>query len=444
MKSVKLTTLLITTLRLCLSLSVLAGLPVVVDAAGSQEITIKNAFVSRTISWFAGPLRTTNIEMNGVRMLDGVGVEFLIDLDYKGEPLTLSPSDFEIRNIDTIKIGQESQVVIDLHCLNKDLPLHVYLKYHYAPGMPYMQKSLKIAPCKEAVGAMLRQVTLEYCKFKREFLPVTKLESAQTQGFQPERGKQSETLNNQSDVGKQSDINEQLDILNTRFAIMSETKKLGLGLRSEFGVFDPKSNKGAFFFVVSATGAESYDLRRGLVMTDNASLPLEKGFETGRATIGAVVGSIDDLYKQFRRFLWRNYPPYAVCDHPYIQGVQRVTINDEKLGVYLNRFFKFRNRFEKYFEVCQRVYTDPSVEGVVGEAHIVDNKGFIILFNTSKDSRKVRLALDGATLNLKGRLKLSDWTQLDSGAEMGNVESNDRLEIELAPLSEKIIGINVE
>lgn len=444
MKSVKRTTLLSTTLRLCLSLSVLAGLTVAVEAAGSQELTIKSAVVSRTISWFAGPLRTTNIEMNGVRMLDGVGVEFLIDLDYKGEPLTLSPSDFEIRNIDTIKIGQESQVVIDLHCLKKDLPLHVYLKYHYAPGMPYMQKSLKIAPCKEAVGATLRQVTLEYCKFKREFLPVIKLESAQTQSLQAEPGKQSETSSNQSDIGKRSDTNKQPDILSTRFAIMSEAKELGLGLRSEFGVFDPKSNKGAFFFVASATGAESYDPWRGLVMTDNASLPLEQGFETGRATIGAVVGSMNDLYKQFRRFLWRNYPPYTVCDHPYLQGVQRITINDEKLGAYLNRFFKFRNRFEQYFEVCQRVSTDPSVEGVVGEAHIVDNKGFIILFNTSKDSRKVRLALDGATLNLKGGLKLSDWTQLDSGTDMGTVESSERLEVELAPLSEKVIGINVE
>lgn len=444
MKSVKLTTLSNTTLRLCLSLLVLSGLAAVAEAAGSQELTIKSTVVSRTISWFAGPLRTTNIEANGVRMLDGVGVEFLIDLDYKGEPLTLSPGDFEIRNIDTIKIGQESQVVIDLHCLKKGLPLHIYLKYHYVPGMPYLQKSLKIAPCKEAAGAMLRRVTLEYCKFKREFLPVVQSGSAQTQGPRSDPGKQSEPPSRQSDVDEQSETNKQPDILSNHFVIMSEAKKLGLGLRSEFGVFDTKSNKGAFFFVTSATGAESYNLGHGLVMTDNASVPLEQGFETGRATIGAVAGSMDDLYKQFRRFLWRNYPPYTVCDHPYLQGIQRITNPDEKLGAYLNRFFKFRNRFEQYFEVCQRVPIDPSTKDVVGEGHIVDNEGFIILFNISEETRKVRLAFDDAAMNLKGNLRLSDWTQLDFRTDMGNVESSEKLEVELAPLSEKIIGINIE
>jgi len=137
-----------------------------------EELTIKNVGMSRTISAFGGPLRTTKLEANGVQVIRQPGVEFMIDLDYKGEPVSLAPGDFDIRDVDTIKDGNELRTSIRLQSLYDGIPLIIYLRYHRDPTGSYQQKSITILPCKEAAGAVLRRVILDDQVLKPEYVPV--------------------------------------------------------------------------------------------------------------------------------------------------------------------------------------------------------------------------------------------------------------------------------
>lgn len=396
-----------------------------VQSAPREELTIKNAAVSRTISWFDGPLRTIKLEAGGYQAIREAGVEFLIDLDVKGQPVTLSPSDFEIRGISTDKIDQESQVSLNLHCLKEGYPLHIYLRYHSTPGASYLQKSITIVPCKQPRGAVLRRVTLEYCGLKPELLPVSFAESETT-----------------------------------------SSDSLVFGRVSTFGVLDAKAGKGLFFFITSASGVESYSPGRGLMVLENTSTPLEQGYQTGRATIGLASGSPEDLYRQFRQFVWRSYPPYAIGTGWYgvdvlqpverlklgvvgaisglpRSGVRRIPDPSPELAAYLKRFFAFRKRFERYFDQYQQVLGAPDGKDIDGEGHIIENSGFVVLFNPSDEPKKVSLPLAEPGLGLAGELRLSDWSELDSGADIGVAKPGDPVEVSLAPLSVKIIGINI-
>ena len=84
-----------------------------------------------------------------------------------------------------------------------------------------------------------------------------------------------------------------------------------------------------------------------------------------------------------------------------------------------------------------------AVDLVDGEGHIVDNSGFVVLFNPSQESRKVLLPLDEPGLGLSGELRLSDWSELESGVDMGVAKPGDLVEVTLPPVSAKIIGINI-
>jgi hypothetical protein len=46
-------------------------------------------------------------------------------------------------------------------------------------------------------------------------------------------------------------------------------------------------------------------------------------------------------------------------------------------------------------------------------------------------------------LELAGRLNLSDWTEFDSGVDMGAVKLGAKIEVELVPVSARIIGVNI-
>ena len=70
-----------------------------------QEAVIRNAGIARVITDLGGPLRTNRIEANGVQLLQYPGTEFVIDLDYKGQVVSLVPGDFEVKGVETIKDG---------------------------------------------------------------------------------------------------------------------------------------------------------------------------------------------------------------------------------------------------------------------------------------------------------------------------------------------------
>ncbi len=86
----------------------------------------------------------------------------------------------------------------------------------------------------------------------------------------------------------------------------------------------------------------------------------------------------------------------------------------------------------------------PDGQHIDGEGHIIDNKGFIVLFNPADKVQKIALPLGESELELSGEITLSDWTELDAPMDMGRVEVGDQIDLELQPLSFRIIGVNVE
>lgn len=252
------------------------------SASITQDLVVGNSIVSRTLSAFAGPIRTTKLEVNGAQVLAQPGVEFLIDIDYKDDVVTLAPSDLEILASKTAKVGQELRTTVEMRSRKEGFPgVLVSLMYHSLPTAPFLQKSLAIKPAKGLEKAVLRRVTLEYCSLKPEFTAVSPAPAVGGEGGQ-------------------------------RFT---------LGQRSDFAAMDPKTQSGLFFFMGSFFGRESF--RQGtLVMGEDVYIPLDKGYETGRATIGSVSGPPEILYKRFREFLWDNYcsargrPALTVGDGP--------------------------------------------------------------------------------------------------------------------------------
>lgn len=77
---------------------------------------IKNAALVRTISNASGVLRATKLEANHRAMLDTPNIEFMLDVDYKGDLVMLVPTDFVIKATETRKIGPENRFSVQLKC----------------------------------------------------------------------------------------------------------------------------------------------------------------------------------------------------------------------------------------------------------------------------------------------------------------------------------------
>ena len=659
-------------------------------ATGSEEFAVKNKALSRSVTFSSGTLRTQKLAANGVNVLDGPSVEFLIDLDYKGGRIVLGPSDFAVTGFDVSTHALETRTVLNLTSKRNGVPIRVQLNYWAQQDAPYIQKSLVIKPYEGDRGAVIRRVTLEDLSLRSEFEPVTPLDR----------------YSGNAEHYPKADLSE----VKTRFRTDAD---------ANYVVMDPAAQRGLFFFVSSLFGKEVVGRRGALRMTEETYTPLKDGFKSARATIGTASGTPEVLYKRFREFLWQNYciargkptlveyetwlveeqrvserkcledmratqaegyfnafhldygwenhypltddtdkfpkglpyladqarsmglkmvywinplgskgqttdhpqwggawdglvkehpewfatydrsanptpkgkdilcftSPYAdfverkllrlvtecgatmfyidgndwtkfacppsgayhvdasalpfvvlsrfqsmyaklrqanpeliiclspqvggspthahklstidqiefwdgtadgclgdrqqrynqafifppctmnsgwyakdmslpfprakyviaaaISGQPQIQGTQQIAKPDPERSAYLKRFFAFRSKFARYFEVYQHALDFPDGKNVDGEGHIIDNSGFIVLYNPSDQPRKVALPLDEPGLELKGNLTLSDWTELDSGVGMGSAKVNAKIEVELAPVSARIIGVNI-
>ncbi|MCX8053942.1 MAG: hypothetical protein N3B12_09045 [Armatimonadetes bacterium] len=505
---------------------------------------IKNAGISRTITAFGGPLRTTKFEVEGVQVIRHPGVEFVIDLDHNGEPISLIPSDFEVKGVDTVKVGSEMRASVRLQCIRDDIPVVIFLRYYHDPGRSYQQKSVTVEPCAKPRGAVLRRIILDEQALKPEYVPVMPKSQLQLP------------------VGSTGDSSDQID----------KSDRFVFGGHSNFAAFDRGSNRGLFFFVTSPAGKEGVGRTGNVRMWEEVWVPLSEGYETGRATVGLVKGPPEILFKRFREFLWENYcvtrgkfigsglnrvewsksdvlagripeapdsnstrvlvlrgdewsvtspgaseasfAALANCveacrrvregdrnaviemtcgvvkkDHSvnvfdfvgkwcfeYV-GIHWLSVVDRLVSgesptwqtlsgrqVRYERGFllppaafgadqdvslppdgsvSLPKEFASYLMVYQHILDFPDGRNVDGEGHVIANRGFLVFFNPANEVRKIAIPLGEPGLELKGSIKLTDWSKPEAPVSIGTASVSETVEIEIPPSGAKVIGINL-
>ncbi len=112
---------------------------------------------------------------------------------------------------------------------------------------------------------------------------------------------------------------------------------------------------------------------------------------------------------------------------------------------FLKKLFAFRKRFETYFDTYQHVLGFPDGKQIDGEGHIIDNRGFIVLVNPTRETLTVKVPLNDVELELHEDVahELSDWSGLEQGVPLGKFDIDSGPELELGPLEVRYIGVNV-
>lgn len=425
-----------------IAFSLLAAFLLCSPSFAQEEIVLKNAGLSRTVSGAADIIKTSRLDAAGTQMLDGPSVEFMLEIEHKESRVTLVPSDFDIKDTSVLTRNRETQTIIRLDSHYDGIPLTIYLNYFREPQKCYMQKSITVSPCKQAAGSILKLVVIDDMRLREQFSPCKPTGQA-----------------------------------GERFAFDQS---------SSFAAIDRKANRGLFFFVASPRGRETFSTRRDLVLSEEMDAPLENGFETARATIGFVAGPPEVLYNRFREFIWDNCcaarretngepviytasqddtPASLVHKLDKAAFIRFASAADclQARKLFFNggfilpypvmvadgcaskpEFDALKQRFPQFFYTYQHVLASPDGQSVDGEGHVVDNKGFVMLYNPSDKPQKTAVPLSEPGLELKGILKLANWTQPDSTSTMGTAKSTDQVEIEVPAGSMKIIGINIE
>ncbi|MEI6046245.1 MAG: alpha-galactosidase, partial [Chloroflexota bacterium] len=118
--------------------------------------------------------------------------------------------------------------------------------------------------------------------------------------------------------------------------------------------------------------------------------------------------------------------------------------------VFLKTLFTFRQRFDRYFEVYQRLSDLPDANRADASGHFLDGKGFIILNNPSNISQQLQLTLDPALLGLTpGKTyQLYDWTDLKFAKRYSALSFNSdgrsaSLALHLPPHTVRILALDI-
>ncbi|MEI7555014.1 alpha-galactosidase [Candidatus Chlorohelix sp.] len=112
---------------------------------------------------------------------------------------------------------------------------------------------------------------------------------------------------------------------------------------------------------------------------------------------------------------------------------------------FLKELFNWRKQFAEYFTVYQHVLNFPDGVNIDGAAHILNGRGFIILFNPSPNSGQVDLPLSEPSLELNAATAytLNDWTELTEPIQMGKVKPGDTYRLTIPGYGYRIIGVNL-
>ncbi|MEI6042929.1 MAG: alpha-galactosidase [Chloroflexota bacterium] len=116
-----------------------------------------------------------------------------------------------------------------------------------------------------------------------------------------------------------------------------------------------------------------------------------------------------------------------------------------ELTAFLAKMFAFRKQFGSYFNYYQHILNFPDGSSVEGEAHLIDGKGFILLYNPQEIEQTINLPLNEPELELSPEksYSLTDWSTLDTSQTIGDVYLNQSLPISVPALGWRIIGLNI-
>lgn len=112
---------------------------------------------------------------------------------------------------------------------------------------------------------------------------------------------------------------------------------------------------------------------------------------------------------------------------------------------FVGKMFAFRKAFADYFKVYQNILNFPDGQSIDGEAHLIDGKGFLLLYNPSKAGLTLDLPLNEPSLELNPDqiYTLTDWSNLESGQVINQSKPGDKVNITIPASSWKIIGLNM-
>lgn len=230
-----------------------------------EELSFANDGLVRVVSGTINILKTTKLLAGGAKLIDQPSVEVMVEIEHKGNLMTLVPSDFDIKTIDTVTKGKELQTRIELRSRDADLPLLVYVDYWRDPKKQYQQKSINVPACKALTGTILKRITIDSIQFSDAIQPIALAES----GF------------------------------------VNETK-------NSIAAFEPKSSKGICFDFPS--GKAEINRWKNLIAYEEMNVPLETGYTTGRISLGVISGKPDAMFKSYRQMLLETRYPILAND----------------------------------------------------------------------------------------------------------------------------------
>jgi len=121
-----------------------------------------------------------------------------------------------------------------------------------------------------------------------------------------------------------------------------------------------------------------------------------------------------------------------------------------ELKTFIKNLMAFRKRFDRYFDVYQRVSDAPDGVRPDASGHIIDGKGFLILNNPANYAQQLNLNLNPLVLGLQpGRnYSLYDWSDLKRARTYGNlaISFDGRaapLSMNLPPRTVRIISLDL-
>lgn len=463
-------------------------------ARGAQDdYVLKTPVMSRTVRADGGFLRSVKLEVYGKQVLSAPSVEFMLELDINGSTRTLAPADFEVKEVGTAESGRVQRTEFTLTSRLDELPITLYVRYFVSRDWPYIQKTVTVRPFGRIRGATLRRVVVDDLSlndFLREPAPecggpingLAAFDDASKTGifwFQgsaagSERLGRGRTLTLWEDcehaMGSPYETG-RAAIGAARGSVNDLARSFRDYLSNAFVPARKKKRGPDFADVADDKNADTTPSRLAELAELCRSARKKRPDAAVSLTINRpilpadihLLGIVDVLridcsamnLVDYRRTRWnalqavpmealRFIPPPAPRE---ADSAVRTAFDVASIagGESLEpRQHAFRQKFAKYLEAWQPILNCPNGTEVDGEAHIAHNAGFVFLFNPSDQSRKASLLLGPPILDLKGELRISDWTSLDSGRPIQTIQAGQVVEFEVPARSAMVLGLNAE